>query len=197
VGEANHDHMYFVPLTDPMQASTSAASSTTLNSRDTPEEIAENGATAESHEANLETPDKTATNNPNADPGGDLAESTSAPDREPASDHAHHRPPINRSDAAPLKSRAHRTRRGLHRPCRSGPHLPRQLARDLRDPLRRATSLQRPLTAPQDLLRAVGPATLHRLRQAGLIPLRRQRPTGPPRIFCGRFYFTDNHSSDL
>jgi histone deacetylase 1/2 len=88
LGEANHDHMYFVPLTDPMQAGTSAASSTTLNSHDTAEEIAQNGATTEPHEANQETPDKTATNTTSADPEGDLAESASAPDREPASDHA-------------------------------------------------------------------------------------------------------------
>jgi histone deacetylase 1/2 len=32
VGTANHDHMFIVPRTDPMQATTSAESSTTLNS---------------------------------------------------------------------------------------------------------------------------------------------------------------------
>jgi hypothetical protein len=55
----------------------------------------------ESHEANLETPDKTATNNTSADPGGDLAESSSAPDQEPASDHADRTPPINGSATPP------------------------------------------------------------------------------------------------
>jgi hypothetical protein len=68
VGAANHDQIYIVPLTDPMQATTSAEPSTTQHPRNTTEEITENGATMEPNETTLEATKNTAKQNIGADP---------------------------------------------------------------------------------------------------------------------------------
>jgi hypothetical protein len=88
VGVPNHDHMYIVPITDPMMTTPSDGSGTARQSRPTGEETIENRATMEPPEANLQTPKKTAIESISTDPGGDLSPSESASDRAAASDHA-------------------------------------------------------------------------------------------------------------